>query len=650
MSDQIRRKKKLSHSPRNNSAGSRNTDNNPVSLHPAIRKFLQAGGFSGELPPELEQTYLRPLIQQAMDVALYSHYEEEVRPCIDLIDHLRSLGLEKDLSLPAIAVIGDQSSGKSSVLEALSGVSLPRGTGIVTRCPLELKLKNVKEKDVWTGFITYNNHRQELTDPSEVEQEIRIAQDIIAGKGVGISHELISLQIEASNVPDLTLIDLPGIARVAVGKQPLNIGDQIKQLIKSFIEKQETINLVVVPCNVDIATTEALKMAQEVDPSGERTVGILTKPDLVDKGTEKTVVEIIQNQVVELKKGYIVVKCRGQQDINEKLTLRRALEKEKVFFEEHQHFRFLIDEGKASIPCLAKRLTSELVDHIKKINTFGQHVVSLALGEEPETFIQKERCYSKVRKEFQQWKVYLNHALHQFQCDLKNNVCAYERMYRGRELPGFTNYKTFEAIIKQQVCRLEQPAMLKLKNITEIVHESFMAIALHNFNGVPNLLKASKMKMEELKKKQERHAVSQLRIQFKLEDIVYSQDSNYSDNLELKATEEYREQTPDQNSLTSKMSTSKSKEESIQEMSTHVDTYYKIMSDRLADQVPLIIRYYMMQEFASNLQVQMLELLQNRQQIEEYLEEEKTIAEKRRTLKNKLDRLSKAQVHLLDLA
>uniref|UniRef100_A0A4W3JA90 Interferon-induced GTP-binding protein Mx-like n=1 Tax=Callorhinchus milii TaxID=7868 RepID=A0A4W3JA90_CALMI len=625
----------------------------------------------------------------AMDVALYSHYEEEVRPCIDLIDHLRSLGLEKDLSLPAIAVIGDQSSGKSSVLEALSGVSLPRGTGIVTRCPLELKLKNVKEKDVWTGFITYNNHRQELTDPSEVEQEIRIAQDIIAGKGVGISHELISLQIEASNVPDLTLIDLPGIARVAVGKQPLNIGDQIKQLIKSFIEKQETINLVVVPCNVDIATTEALKMAQEVDPSGERTVGILTKPDLVDKGTEKTVVEIIQNQVVELKKGYIVVKCRGQQDINEKLTLRRALEKEKVFFEEHQHFRFLIDEGKASIPCLAKRLTSELVDHIKKwlpkfekelsdriytitqelkyygegvpdtenekitfliqkINTFGQHVVSLALGEEPETFIQKERCYSKVRKEFQQWKVYLNHALHQ--CEYQQQQQQKVRMYRGRELPGFTNYKTFEAIIKQQVCRLEQPAMLKLKNITEIVHESFMAIALHNFNGVPNLLKASKMKMEELKKKQERHAVSQLRIQFKLEDIVYSQDSNYSDNLELKATEEYREQTPDQNSLTSKMSTSKSKEESIQEMSTHVDTYYKIMSDRLADQVPLIIRYYMMQEFASNLQVQMLELLQNRQQIEEYLEEEKTIAEKRRTLKNKLDRLSKAQVHLLDLA
>ncbi|KAK2504920.1 hypothetical protein MC885_012773 [Smutsia gigantea] len=61
--------------------------------------------------------------------SLYSQYEEKVRPCIDLIDSLRTLGVEQDLALPAIAVIGDQSSGKSSVLEALSGVALPRGSG-----------------------------------------------------------------------------------------------------------------------------------------------------------------------------------------------------------------------------------------------------------------------------------------------------------------------------------------------------------------------------------------------------------------------------------------------------------------------------------------------------------------------------------------
>ncbi|XP_023249140.1 interferon-induced GTP-binding protein Mx-like, partial [Seriola lalandi dorsalis] len=84
--------------------------------------------------------------------------------------------------------------------------------------------------------------------------------------------DLISLEIASPDVPDLTLIDLPGIARVAVKGQPENIGDQIKRLIQKFITKQETISLVVVPCNVDIATTEALQMAQRVDPDGERTL------------------------------------------------------------------------------------------------------------------------------------------------------------------------------------------------------------------------------------------------------------------------------------------------------------------------------------------------------------------------------------------
>lgn len=229
---------------------------------------------------------------QGIGNSLCSQYEEKVRPCIDLIDSLRALGVEQDLALPAIAVIGDQSSGKSSVLEALSGVALPRGSGIVTRCPLVLKLKKLINEDEWRGKVSYQDTEMEISDPSEVEVEINKAQDAIAGEGQGISHELISLEVSSPHVPDLTLIDLPGITRVAVGNQPADIGRQTKQLIRKYILKQETINLVVVPCNVDIATTEALSMAQEVDPDGDRTIGILTKPDLVDRGTEGKVVDV----------------------------------------------------------------------------------------------------------------------------------------------------------------------------------------------------------------------------------------------------------------------------------------------------------------------------------------------------------------------
>uniref|UniRef100_A0A3Q2VXY3 Interferon-induced GTP-binding protein Mx n=1 Tax=Haplochromis burtoni TaxID=8153 RepID=A0A3Q2VXY3_HAPBU len=266
---------------------------------------------------------------------LNQQYDEKVRPLIDLIDSLRSLGVEKDLALPAIAVIGDQSSGKSSVLEALSGVALPRGSGIVTRCPLELKMMRKKEGEAWYGKISYRDFEEKIKEPALVEKMIREAQLKLIGNDTGISSELISLEIASPDVPDLTLIDLPGIARVAVDGQSADIGDKIKTMIQTVISKQETINLVVVPCNVDIATTEALNMAKLVDPDGERTLGILTKPDLVDKGTEENVVKIVHNEVIPLKKGYMVVKCRGQKEITEKVSLSEALKNEEAFFKEH---------------------------------------------------------------------------------------------------------------------------------------------------------------------------------------------------------------------------------------------------------------------------------------------------------------------------
>ncbi|KAL1246565.1 hypothetical protein QQF64_034610 [Cirrhinus molitorella] len=329
-----------------------------------------------------------------MSGEVHSHLEESIRPYIDLIDTLRSVGIHKDLALPTIVVIGDQSSGKSSVLEALSGVALPRGSGIVTRCPLELRLKKVPAVS-WKAVITYskktdesvnlfagpiktsklaygkvaqsthNEKKIEFTDPSLVEEHVAAAQNELAGKGVGICDELITLEIMSPDVCDLTLIDLPGIARVPVEGQPEDIGKQIKRLIMKYIKKLETINLVVVPCNTDIATTEALKMAQEVDPEGKRTLAILTKPDLVDKGTEKSILAIVHNKVIPLSKGYIMVKCRGQQQINEAVPLEEAAQMERDFFQSHDHYRCLLKDDKVTIKCLAIKLTQELVEHIK---------------------------------------------------------------------------------------------------------------------------------------------------------------------------------------------------------------------------------------------------------------------------------------------
>uniref|UniRef100_A0A8C9YN03 Interferon-induced GTP-binding protein Mx n=1 Tax=Sander lucioperca TaxID=283035 RepID=A0A8C9YN03_SANLU len=626
---------------------------------------------------------------------LNQQYEEKVRPCIDLIDSLRSLGVEKDLALPAIAVIGDQSSGKSSVLEALSGVALPRGSGIVTRCPLELKMKRRREGEEWYGKISYQDCEKDIEDPADVEKKIREAQDEMAGVGVGISDDLISLEICSPDVPDLTLIDLPGIARVAVKGQPENIGDQIKRLIQKFIKRQETISLVVVPCNVDIATTEALKMAQEVDPDGERTLGILTKPDLVDKGTEETVVDIVHNEVIHLKKGYMIVRCRGQKDITDKVSLTEAIEREKAFFNDHVHFHPLYNDGHATVPKLAEKLTLELVHHIErslprleeqieeklaqtqaelerygtgpptdaaerlfflidKVTAFTQDAISVTTGEELKCG-DRLNVFSTLRREFGKWNAHLdrsgeNRTLKYICLEVEE----YEEKYRGRELPGFINYKTFEIMVKDQIRELEEPAVKKLKDIGDAVRKVFIQLAISSFTGFPNLIKIAKTKIEAIKQQKESTAESMLRTQFKMELIVYSQDRTYSSSLSDRKREEDEEEEEGKRNLMlkhhkeSSIVYSMDNHATLQELMLHLKSYYKIAGQRLADQIPLVIRYQMLQESAVQLQREMLQMLQDRENLEFLLKEDLDIGSKRAALQSRLNRLMKARRYLVE--
>ncbi|XP_041837169.1 interferon-induced GTP-binding protein Mx-like [Melanotaenia boesemani] len=612
---------------------------------------------------------------------LNQQYEEKVRPCIDLIDSLRSLGVEKDLALPAIAVIGDQSSGKSSVLEALSGVALPRGSGIVTRCPLELKMKKKNEGEEWCGKISYRDcDEEEIESPANVEEKIREAQVKLAGDGVGISDELISLEIASPDVPDLTLIDLPGITRVAVKGQPDNIGEQIKGLIRKFISKQETISLVVVPCNVDIATTEALKMAQEVDFDGERTLGILTKPDLLDKGTEETTVEILQNKVIHLKKGYMIVRCRGQKEITEKVSLTDAIEKERAFFKDHPHFQTLYYEGQATVPKVAEKLTLELVHHIQKslprleeqietklkqtqemldklgsgpppepterlgflidrVTAFTQDAIYLTKGEELRCGF-KPKIFSKLRKEFAVWKNVIDTSGTNFSWNIEREVAQYERKYRGKELPGFINYKTFEAMIQEQIKQLEEPAVQKLKGVTEIVKKELLMLAQSSLVGLPNLIRMAKMKIEAIRNERETVAESLLRTQFKMEMIVYTQDGRYSKKLGKRKREESNiTHFPNNESGAN-----------LKEMMKHLKSYYQIAGQRLADQIPLVIHYQMLQESAIQLQREMLQMLQDKEKMESLLQEDGGIKEKRFHLQMAIQRLSKARLLLSEFS
>ncbi|XP_075707111.1 interferon-induced GTP-binding protein Mx2-like [Rhinoderma darwinii] len=639
-----------------------------MNMNPFGQHFNQ--GFASPVPsPHNKDQDNMPQTVKLID----KQFQEKIRPCIDLIDSLRSFGVEKDLALPAIAVIGDQSSGKSSVLEALSGVTLPRGTGIVTRCPLELKMKKSAHNAPWCGTISYRNTKISVPGPFAVENEVRTAQDNVAGKGKGISHELITLEIVSPNVPDLTLIDLPGITRIALPDQPKDIGNQIKQVIRKYITRQETINLAVVPCNVDIATTEVLEMAREVDPTGERTIGVLTKPDLVDAGAEEEVLRVVQNRVYKLRKGYMMVRCRGQKDIHNNISLDEAIRNEETFFENHEQFRDLLKCGQATIPHLAERLTKELVAHIfktlpnidqqirSKLREAEEQLLQIGLGvpdtedEKTKFIIEKIRdfddsitkvvngdeegssedlkLFKNLRELFESWEKAMQDSCAVFVNELRRERDVYENQYRGRELYGFINYKKFENIMSKNIGTFQEPAIHVLQEVTELIQKCFRDVASKCFAQFEKFHTAAMDNIEDISLKQKKEAEGIIRLQFKMEKIIYCQDSLYCEALTSIRSADRGNVQNDQRKL------------SMNELTCHLEAYFKNTTTRLSNQVPLIIQHYILYEFKVDLHYRMIRLLEERNRTD-LLEEKDGLSGERQKLKDQIQRLKLARERL----
>ncbi|XP_073693961.1 dynamin-2 isoform X12 [Garra rufa] len=284
---------------------------------------------------------------------------EELIPLINkLQDAFSSIGQSCNLDLPQIAVVGGQSAGKSSVLENFVGRDfLPRGSGIVTRRPLILQLVNNKAE--YAEFLHCKGRK--FVDFDEVRQEIEAETDRITGSNKGISPIPINLRVYSPHVLNLTLIDLPGMTKVAVGDQPADIEHQIRDMIMQFITRESCLILAVTPANMDLANSDALKVAKEVDPQGLRTIGVITKLDLMDEGTDAR--DILENKLLPLRRGYIGVVNRSQKDIDGRKDIRAALAAERKFFLSHPSYRHMAE--RMGTPHLQKALNQQLTNHIR---------------------------------------------------------------------------------------------------------------------------------------------------------------------------------------------------------------------------------------------------------------------------------------------
>lgn len=177
----------------------------------------------------------------------------------------------------------------------------------------------------------------------------------------GISPTPINLRIFSPNVLTLTLVDLPGLTKVPVGDQPRDIERQIRDMVLKYITKPNAIILAVTGANTDLANSDGLKLAREVDPEGARTIGVLTKVDLMDAGTD--VVDILAGRIIPLRLGYVPVVNRGQRDIDTKKSISTSLDAERDFFENHPAYKS--KSTYCGTPFLARKLNMILMHHIR---------------------------------------------------------------------------------------------------------------------------------------------------------------------------------------------------------------------------------------------------------------------------------------------
>ncbi|KAH0721106.1 hypothetical protein KY284_006136 [Solanum tuberosum] len=312
---------------------------------------------------------------------------DKIRPLLDCVDKLRHLNImQEGIQLPTIVVVGDQSSGKSSVLESLAGISLPKGQGICTRVPLIMRLQNESKMCAPNLHLEYNGKSIHV-DELRVADAIVNATDEIAGQGKGISNKLLTLVVKKNGVPDLTMVDLPGITRVAIQGQPENIYEQISDIIMTYISPQESIILNVLSATVDFPTCESIRMSQKVDKTGERTLAVVTKGDKAPEG----LLEKVTADEVNIGLGYVCVRNRIGNE-----TYEEARKDEARLFSTHPLLS-KIDKSMVGVPVLAqklvriqatiiskclpdivRRINDKLAANVAELNRLPKHLSSVA--------------------------------------------------------------------------------------------------------------------------------------------------------------------------------------------------------------------------------------------------------------------------------
>ncbi|CAG8741669.1 16996_t:CDS:2, partial [Dentiscutata erythropus] len=328
-------------------------------------------------------------------------YAKKASSYVNIINELRRIGADFAVDLPRIVFCGNQSAGKSSLIEAISGVKLPRSDGTCTRCVMELRLSESVEEWSCQVFLRqeYDEHERRLNrpietkfgslivDPNEVELMARRAQkallnprqnsdkyfnwdfgdhnyeDDSQSNAIKFTKNVVCIQIKGPDVPNLSLIDLPGIIRYTEKLEDEKFIVLIEELVNEYIQKEKSIIVATISCKDDIDNQAIVSLAKSADISGIRTLGVLTKPDTIEEGTHDKWLKIMRNEAHRLDLGYFAVKNPAQKHLNDGISFEDARQDEINFFEQGPWKNFRLRE-RIGVVKLRLKLSDLLIQSI----------------------------------------------------------------------------------------------------------------------------------------------------------------------------------------------------------------------------------------------------------------------------------------------
>ncbi|OMJ93307.1 hypothetical protein SteCoe_3773 [Stentor coeruleus] len=248
----------------------------------------------------------------------------------ELQDIIWRTSSSESICLPEVVVVGAQSVGKSTVVESIIGYEiLPKGNDIQTRCPIRINLHKIMEMN---EYATCEGIEKQMSI-EHLQQCIKTQSDSIA-KSEYVTNRPLIVHIYSPKVISLTVVDTPGLTRIRLDNQPENIVDLLENIAKSYIRNNKSIILAISAASTDLANSEALRIAKEIDPELKRTLGVLTKIDMMNKNA--SCLDVMQNKLFRLQMGFVGIKCNYERYTEgDKIDFNKIIINEKQFFELH---------------------------------------------------------------------------------------------------------------------------------------------------------------------------------------------------------------------------------------------------------------------------------------------------------------------------